>query len=133
MSMHCTITALLHNGKFRSVYCHQDGHIDKWPHGVGYMLQKYYNTPHLATEVVSNGSLKYLRPTLGETHFDVFHCIDEYCEYFDCVDLSEIYSHHEQQYNYIWNGIEWYCVEITASGTQIEHSMKGRYDAEIKI
>ena len=61
MSTRSRIAVVLPNGRFISVYCHQEG----YPEGVGWMLAEHYGTAELALALVALGDLSRLRQRLA--------------------------------------------------------------------
>lgn len=61
MSTRSRIAVALSNGRFSSIYCHQEGH----PRGVGQVLVEHYGSIERALALVALGDLSRLRQQLA--------------------------------------------------------------------
>ena len=72
MSTRSRIAVALPNGRFSSIYCHQDGH----PKGVGQVLVEHYGSTERALALVTLGNLSRLRQQLAPPN-GVVHTFDK--------------------------------------------------------
>lgn len=121
MGTRSTITALLSDGTYRSVYCHWDGYIEE--PGVGWMLQKHYSSQKLAEKVTSLGALSSLDkscdppPRSAATkHIDGYSVAffrDRGDDWQDCLPgegatpEEALTAVGRQEYDYLWDGTRW--------------------------
>lgn len=108
MSTRSTISIKKENGLYDMVYCHFDG----YPDGVGSKLEKYYNTPELVNELISNGDMSSLGTSINNCEF--YKDVGE--DFHNEVDLTyeqlcKISINVWAEYMYIFNTDEncWKC------------------------
>lgn len=93
-----------HTGKIKAVYCHWDGYLE----GVGATLENFYKDAKKVRELVNNGNISVLQPTVKKTRFYkategtflnepvLLNTVQEMIEYYDSC-----------QYFYVFDNDQW--------------------------
>lgn len=120
MSTHSSITVKTSNGKFQTVYCHFDG----YPEGVGKTLALHYNSQEKAEALIAGGDISVLGEHCDQPEGHSFcHPVEGYTIYYgrdrgeqntlarNYYLFTEVLKKEQQEYNYLFDGKEWLCVE----------------------
>jgi len=116
MSTNSSIIVKYSDTEFRSIYVHYDGYLE----GVGMSLFKHYNSDELAKSVISLGNLSGLYESMecpkGHTYdtpvcgYSIAYGRDrgENKYQHDAKVSTNIFQWMGQDYNYYWDGNDWY-------------------------
>jgi len=102
MSTRSNIMCQEPNGSVLSAYCHLDGYLT----GVGRSLLTYYNNDEIAQELVANGYMSSLLPTIEEINMERVNK-DEPIPYSNLEDAISSIDALFMEYVYLWNGKSW--------------------------
>ena len=94
----------------RTIYCHSDGY-KQGPHGVGFKLKKFWNTPEKIEKLLDLGNLSSLGEEIGEKHnFDnrpAGVCTAYHRDRGENFEMGNDWG--AQEYNYKFVNGEWTC------------------------
>jgi len=112
-----SITAKCQDGRFRTIYCHYDGYVEY----NGVILFKHYQDQQKIENMLALGDISSLKPSIEcpeghsfETPADghtIFYGRDrgeDKTEAFATDDLLTCRFDNKQDYNYYWDGENWY-------------------------
>ena len=102
MSTRSNIMCQEPNGSVLSAYCHMDGYLT----GVGRSLLTHYNNDEMAFELVANGYMSSLLPTIEEINMERANK-DEPILYSNLEDAISSIDALFIEYVYLWNGKSW--------------------------
>lgn len=112
MATRCTITVLGNDGKYRTIYCHWDG----YPDGVGKSLLAHYQTEEARNALIALGNLSSLGKSTDCPDGHTFAApVDGYCvayardhgeTHMGAVE-TDVPPGMYEDFNYLWDGIEW--------------------------
>lgn len=118
MSTNSTIIVRVNPEERHQIYCHWDG----YPEHVGFILAKYYNSLERAEKLVSLGDLSSLAKNIEPTDKNTIHNFENkqkyVCVYYgrdrgedgvEKIILKNSDEQEVQQYNYYFNGNQWFC------------------------
>lgn len=97
MATRCAIGQADANGKWKIIYCHNDG----YPEGVGAVLKAFWQDRDLAKELISLGSISILGTSIENTLFYIRDRGESAWENsaVECKDQSEVFKRAGQQWN----------------------------------
>ena len=101
MATRATIGQVTAEGYIRYIYSHWDGGLK----GVGAVLLEHYNTDERISELVDNGDMSQLAPTIEDSvfyHRDHGELLNTVC----AVETDTV-KDLNNDYNYVWTGSEW--------------------------
>jgi hypothetical protein len=117
MSTRSTITVRTGKNERKSIYCHSDG----YPSYTGKMLLEHYSDQAKLEKLVSLGDLSVLKKNIdpkGKTHnFEYSKREEDVCVFcgrdrgdigFEAVILTNEDAIEEQEWNYYFDGKEWF-------------------------
>jgi len=129
MSTNSTITVRTAENERQMIYCHWDG----YPTNNGAILLLHFNTHEKAIELVKHGDLSALRPRISpepnESHsFD--KPLEDVCIYYGrdrgetnvnpiTLSNSDSLKSHLREYNYYFDGENWYVTNGTGKGKKL--------------
>jgi len=101
MATRATIGMVTDEGYIRYIYSHWDGYLK----GVGATLLENYNTDAQVAELIENGDVSELAPTIEDSvfyHRDKGELLNTVCA-LETDSLSDL----SPEFNYVWTGSEW--------------------------
>jgi len=101
MATRATISRVTDEGYIRYIYSHWDGYLK----GVGATLLENYNTDAQVAELIENGDVSELAPTIKDSvfyHRDRGELLNAVCP-LETDTVSDL----KNDYNYVWTGSEW--------------------------
>lgn len=133
MGTSSTISMKLKDGRYAGVYCHWDGYTS-W---VGTILKEWYGNYDKAFQLISNGAISTLQPSMscpvGHTFsnqvrgYTVFYRrdrgdIDSVAFLYD--DYDQLIANEGREYNYLLVDDKWKLAHKTSDGTLIRSFRK---------
>ena len=103
MSTRSSITALMSDGSYKSIYCHFDGYIE----GVGHVLLTHYQDQKEIEQLMHLGDLRIVGGSLeacgayGRDRGEID------TEALSGETAEEVMGRNAQDFNYLWDGSKW--------------------------